>query len=452
MKTRFLNELKYLIRLATPLLAAQLLTTATGVVDTLMAGRYNSNDLAAVAIGNSFWLPLFLLITGLLIATTSMVARYHGASNPKAIKTAVQQSVWLSLSLSGFCVLALLNAGTLLGWMSVSSDFADIAERYLIAISFGFPAMALSSSMRSFTEGMGQTKPYMVGALVAFLANIPLNYGLINGLWGLPELGGEGCGWATSASMWLQALVLWGYTSQAKQYQGIQLFAEWQAPNLSEILKIARLGFPIAFAVFAEVSIFSTIALLLAPLGAVVVAGHQIALTTSHLIFMVPLSLSQAITIRVGYFLGQNQQRLANFVVRVGISSSIGLALITASSILLARDTIIGWYTNDPVVQAGATVLFFWMAIYQIPDQIQISTNASLRAYQDSRIPMVMILLAYWGIAIPVGFILARTTLLVGQPLAAEGFWIGLLLGLSVTAICLSGRLLLVARRPVNNL
>lgn len=450
MKTSYPHELKYLIRLAMPLLAAQLLTTATGVVDTIMAGRYHSSDLAAVAIGNSFWLPLFLLITGLLIGTTSMVARYHGARQPEAIKTVVQQSVWLSLALSGLCIVVLLNAGALLDWMEVSADFAEIAQRYLVAISFGFPAIALASTMRSFTEGMGRTKPYMMGALVAFLANIPLNYGLINGVWGLPELGGEGCGWATAASMWLQALVLWLYTSKSKNYQGIQLFSRWQKPNLAEIIKISRLGFPIAFAVFAEVSIFSTIALLLAPLGAVVVAGHQIALTTSHLIFMLPLSLSQAITIRVGHFLGKGQQRLANFVVAVGISSALCLGLITATSILVMRHTIIGWYTTDAVVQAGAVALFFWMAIYQIPDHIQISANASLRAYQDSRIPMVMILFAYWGIAIPAGFILARTQWL-GEPMAAEGFWIGLLLGLTVTAICLAGRLLLIANRPLKN-
>lgn len=448
MKTSFVHELKHLVQLAMPLLAAHLLTTATGVVDTVMAGRYHSNDLAGVAIGNSFTLPLFLLISGLLIATTSMVARYHGAGQKEAIKTVVQQSVWLSLALSGLCILVLVNAGILLGWMEVNADFTDIAQRYLIAVAFGYPAIAVASSLRAFTEGMGLTRPYMLGALVAFFANIPLNYGLINGLWGFPELGGEGCGWATAASMWLQALILVLFTARPQYYQGISLFSNWKMPNFSEIAKVARLGFPIAFAVFAEVSIFSTIALLLAPMGAIVVAGHQIALTTSHLIFMLPLSLSQAITIRVGYFLGQGEQALANFVVRVGISSAIGLALTTSLSILAFRHLLVGWYTNDTTVEAAAVTLFFWMALYQIPDQIQIAANASLRAYQDTRVPMVMILLAYWGIALPLGFILARTTILV-EPMAAEGFWIGLLVGLTATALFLSARLIRVARRPL---
>ncbi|MBR9911027.1 MAG: MATE family efflux transporter [Gammaproteobacteria bacterium] len=449
MKNRYLVELKQLIRLASPLLAAQLLVTATGVVDTLMAGRYHANDLAAVAIGNSFWLPLHLLISGLLIATTSMVARAHGAEQLQAIKTVVQQSIWLSLALALLCVLVLVNIGGLLEWLAVDSAFAGISEDYLLAIACGFPAIAIYSSLRAFCEGMGRTMPYMIGSLVAFLANIPLNYALIYGAWGLPELGGAGCGWATAASMWLQVAILVILTARSGDYQGIRLFSGWQWPAWQEIKPVARLGVPIALAVFAEVSIFSTIALLLAPLGAVVVAGHQIALTISHLIFMIPLSFSQALTIRVGYFLGRGQQSTANFVVRTGLLTAVALALLTATSILLLRHTLVGWFTTDAAVQAGAVALFVWMALYQIPDHIQIAANAGLRAYQDSRVPMLLILLAYWGVALPLGFVLARTDWW-GVPLAAKGFWIGLLVGLAGSAVLLSARLLWVATRPLS--
>ena len=448
MKPSFFSEFQQLVRLASPLLAAQLLTTGLGAVDTLMAGRYSANDLAGVAIGSSLWLPAYLLISGLLIGTTSMVARFYGAGDRQAIVATVQQSIWLSLAVAAPCMYLLWNIDFVLALLSVEPELAGITKAYLLGVAFGLPGVAIFSSLRSFTEGMGRTKPFMISSLVAFLVNIPLNYGLIYGQWGLPELGGAGCGWATAVSMWLQVAVLCWFTSQSKRYDNIRLFHRWQRPSWHKMRQVARLGFPISLAVFAEVSIFSAIALLLAPMGALVLASHQIALSVSHLIFMLPLSLSQAITIRVGYFLGRQRQDLANFVARTGVLSSCLLALTTMSVILTFRHTIVGWYTTDLEVQAVAAGLFVWMAIYQLPDQIQIASNAALRAYHDTRTPLALILFSYWGVAIPLGVILARTDWW-GQPLAAEGFWIALVVGLSLTAVLLGSRLLRIARRPL---
>lgn len=448
MQYRFVAELKQLIRLASPLLAAQLLATGMGVVDTLMSGRYHANDLAAVAVGSSIWLPLYLLISGLLIATTSMVARYNGSGDHRALVATVQQSVWLALAAAVPCILLLLNVGVVLDWLAVDPAFADIAGDYLAAVALGLPGAAIFNSLRAFTEGMGRTMPYMISSAAAFVLNIPLNYGLIYGNWGLPELGGAGCGWATALCLWVQTALLFWFTSRPAVYDGLRLFHQWQRPHWPTIKRVARLGLPIALAVFAEVSIFSAIALLLAPLGALVVASHQIALSVSHLIFMCPLSLSQAITIRVGYILGRGDQAYANFIARTGVICAGLLAISTMTLILAFRHTIVAWYTPDPEVQAAAAVLFVWMAIYQFPDQIQVASNACLRAYQDSRIPLLLILFSYWGVAIPLGFVLARSDWL-GPPMAAKGFWIGLVAGLSLTAVMLSGRLLRIARRPL---
>ena len=441
-------ELRQLVALAMPLLTAHLLTTGIGAVDTLMAGRYHANDLAAIAVGNSIWLPLSLLISGLLIASTSMVARYHGASEHRDIVATVQQSFWLALAVAVACIVVLLNAHVVLAWIAVDADFAPIVERYLHAIAFGFPAFALLSTQRSFTEAMGKTKPFMMSSLFGFVVNIPLNYALIYGAWGLPELGGEGCGWATAASMWLQCLALFLFTRRHQDYANIRIYHRWQRPDWSYMCRIARLGLPISLAVFAEVSIFSAIALLLAPLGAQVVAGHQIALSVSHLVFMLPLSLSQALTIRVALFLGKGDQSAANFVVRVGLFVALSLALVTSVMIFLGREFLVGLYTLDEAVRQVALVLFFWMALYQLPDQLQISANACLRAYQDTRKPLGLILLSYWGLALPLGYIVARTEWL-GEALAAEGFWIGLLVGLTATAVLLGSRLWHVARQPI---
>jgi len=444
----FFTEIKQLLRLAAPLLAAQLLSTATGVVDTIMSGHYHANDLAAVAVGNSLWLPLFLLVSGMLIATTSMVARFHGAGDKQAIVTTTQQSIWLALIAALVAALALMNVGPVLVWLELEPELVRITDGYLYAVAFGFPAAAIFNGLRGFTEGMGRTKPYMISSLLAFLVNIPLNYALIYGVWGLPEMGGVGCGWATAMSMWIQVLVLGWFTSRSKEYGGISLYSRWQMPQLQEIRKIFALGFPIAIAVFAEVSIFSAIALLLAPLGALVVAGHQVALSVSHMIFMLPLSLSQAITIRVGFFLGRGEQQQANAVARTGIMGAALLSMFTMTMILCFRETIVAWFTSDAEVQLLAASVFVFMAVYQFPDHVQIAANAALRAYHDTRVPLLLILLACWVVALPLGYILARTDWLV-EPIAAQGFWIGLLVGLAITGVLLTLRLYKIASRPM---
>jgi len=413
-----------------------------------MSGHYHANDLAAVAVGNSLWLPLFLLVSGMLIATTSMVARFHGAGDKQAIVTTTQQSIWLALIAALVAALALMNVGPVLVWLELEPELVRITDGYLYAVAFGFPAAAIFNGLRGFTEGMGRTKPYMISSLLAFLVNIPLNYALIYGVWGLPEMGGVGCGWATAMSMWIQVLVLGWFTSRSKEYGGISLYSRWQMPQLQEIRKIFALGFPIAIAVFAEVSIFSAIALLLAPLGALVVAGHQVALSVSHMIFMLPLSLSQAITIRVGFFLGRGEQQQANAVARTGIMGAALLSMFTMTMILCFRETIVAWFTSDAEVQLLAASVFVFMAVYQFPDHVQIAANAALRAYHDTRVPLLLILLACWVVALPLGYILARTDWLV-EPIAAQGFWIGLLVGLAITGVLLTLRLYKIASRPM---
>ncbi len=442
------NELKRLLRLAAPLLAAQLLSTGTGVVDTIMAGHYSADDLAAVAVGNSLWMPAYLLIAGMLIATTSMVARFYGAGDHKSIVTATQQSIWVALLIAVLISVLLANSKPLLVLFGVDGKLLEITHGYIFAIAFAMPAAAIFNGLRGFTEGMGRTKPYMLSSLLAFVLNIPLNYGLIYGAWGLPELGGVGCGWATALSFWIQVLVLMWFTSRSSEYAGVRLYKQWRLPDWLEMRKIAKLGLPISLAVFAEVSIFSFIALLLAPLGASIVAGHQVALTSSHMIFMLPLSFSQALTIQVGHYLGAGQQKLANLVCRTGLISVVGLSLMTMSSILIFRHDIIGLFTDDLEVQVIAASLFVLMAVYQLPDHIQIAANAGLRAYHDTRVPMGFIVASYWGVCLPLGFVLARTDWLV-PAIGAQGFWVALVVGLSLTCILLTRRLYVIASRPL---
>lgn len=449
--SHFIPEARSLIRLALPLLAAQTLTTATGVVDAMMSGQYSSKALAAVAIGNSLWLPVYLLIAGLLIGSTAMVSRFYGAKSKSDIVSTVQQSIWLALFLAVPSMLLLQNSGYLLDLLNVGPEVYNYAEGYLWAFSWGMPAIAIFNGLRAFTEGMGKTRPYMISSLIAFLANIPMNYALIYGHWGAPELGAVGCGWATALSLWLQAILLFLFTRSPDRYDGIQLYRGWQLPQFDWIRRVGRLGWPIALGAFAEVTIFSTIALLIARLDPSVVAGHQVALSSSHLIFMLPLSLAQAVTIRVGNKLGAGDQQDANRTALVGLGCAVILAMITSSFILSLRGVIIGFYTSDAAVVMVAMSLFFWMACYQLPDHLQIVANSTLRAYHDTRIPMTLILLAYWGVCLPLGYSLALTTLFTESPMEAEGFWLALFIGLTVSCVLLLSRLRVIVKRPAKS-
>lgn len=289
---RIRAELKELLTLAAPIMIAQLATTAMGFVDAVMAGRASPHDLAAVALGNSIWIPMFLLMTGTLLATTAKVAQRHGAGDQPGTGPLVRQALWLALligPLSG-AVLWWLSE-PILGLMKVRPELIGPSLLYLKGIALGFPAAALYHVLRCYTNGLGRTRPSMVLGIGGLLLNIPINYALIYGHFGMPKMGGPGCGWATGSVMWFMFLGMLFWVNKASIYRASQLFSRWEWPDRATIGPLVAVGLPIGIAVFAESSIFSMIALLIGGLDENVVAGHQIALNFSALVFMIPYSL-----------------------------------------------------------------------------------------------------------------------------------------------------------------
>ncbi len=204
--------------------------------------------------------------------------------------------------------------------------------------------------------------------------------------------------------------------------------------------QILRLGLPIGASLLVESSIFALIALFLAPLGAVAVAAHQITLNYSSLIFMIPLSLSSAMTIRVGHAVGRGRFDRARLVSHTGLTLTSLIALGTAVCTLLLAGPIAGLYTHDPQLILSVVGLLTLNAIYQLPDALQVGAAASLRGYKDTRVPLLLVVIAYWVISLPLGYTLALTDLW-GAPMGARGFWISLIIGLSIAALLLGSRL-----------
>ncbi len=442
------RELRALLTLALPIMIAQLSHSAMGFVDAVMAGRVSPRDLAAVALGNSIWVPVFLLMTGILLATTPKVAQRFGAGQEGEIGPLVRQALWLALVVGLSAAVILWCAEPVLHLMKVDPELIGPSMIYLYGIASGIPAVALYHVLRCFSDGLGRTRPSMVLGIGGLLLNIPLNYVFIYGHLGMPAMGGPGCGWATALVMWFMFFGMLGWVHWAPVYKASQLFGRFEWPRWEVIQRLLGIGVPIGVAVFAESSIFSVIALLIGGMGAHVVAGHQIALNFSSLVFMIPYALGMAVTVRVGQALGRGEPRDARFVAGVGIGTALAYACLSASLMLWLRASIAQIYTADATVIAVASTLIIFSALFQFSDAIQVTAAGALRGYQDTRATMIMTLFAYWGIGLPVGYALGLSDWL-GEPSGPRGLWQGLIVGLTCAAVMLTIRLTRSSRQRI---
>ena len=417
-----------------------------GFVDTLMAGHYSSTALAAVALGSSIWLPLFLASQGILMATTPLVAHLVGANKTVETPKILHQGIFFTLILSALSVIFLNNCAFIFEWLNVDHTLTQLTLEYMAAISWGFPALLFYQLLRSFIEGHGKTSPSMKIAILGLLCNIPLNYVLIFGKLGLPELGSTGCGWATAIVMWIMLLVATAYITLSSHFREERLLKTLYLPSIRELSAFIKLGLPIGISLLIEVSMFSVIALLLADLGEVVIASHQITLSFTGLIFMLPLSISMALTIRVGQHLGAGQQACARYCAKTGLLITLCIAILSSSSMALFTSEIVALYNPTVEIITIASQLILIAAFFQFSDAIQITCSGVLRGYKDTLIPLLLVFISYWVIGLPSGYILAKTSIIT-EAMGAQGFWIGLLIGLSFGAILLLSRVIKVSRR-----
>ncbi len=439
--SRWQHELKQLLTLMAPILVTQLAQAAYGFVDTIMAGQVSPLDLAAVAIGSGLWLPLFLLISGTVMATTPLVAAAYGAGRYTDVPRIVHQSIWVGLicGVTGMAAMRLLPFSFDL--LHVPAHLQGPTRLYLEGVAWGMPAVAVFCALRFYSEALGRTRPVMVISVLGVLLNIPANDAFIHGKYGLPAMGGAGCGWATALVMFTLMLVLLAWVLLAPSYARYRLFRERPLPDWPRIRHIFALGLPIGIAIFFEVSVFSLVALLVSPLGEQTVAAHQVSMSVTSLLFMVPLSLAISMTIRTGQAFGRHDWPAIRQVRRTGLTLTTAIACISALFIVTFRDSITAVYTTDPDVKAMAAGLLLFAAAYQVFDALQVGAAGCLRGVQDTRSPMVLTLIAYWVIAMPVGYSLGMTTFWTPEPMGARGFWTGLVTGLGAACLLLNWQL-----------
>jgi len=442
---RLLKEAKVTLYLGAPVIASQLLQMSMGFVDTIMSGHLNATALAAVAIGAAVMNPLIVLIIGVLMGLSPIIAQVFGARKFQEIGKNVRQALWLSLFLGIPVFFMLRHMEWLMSLVHVDPHLIPVTQGYLNAISWGIPAIAAYLVLRFFNEAIGATKPGMYFALLGVFFNVTGNYVFMYGKLGFPAMGAVGIGLSSAVVGWIMFIGILIYTATKKSYKRFNLFHNLHLPEWEYMQELLYVGVPNGISTFLEVSMFALVALFIGSLGTDAVAGHQIAINVASITFMIPLGLSTAITVRVGQAIGRGKHHAARFSGFTGIALSASIMACMALLLFVFPYFITSIYTHSHNVQKIAVHLLQFAAIFQISDGLQVSGIGALRGLKDTRIPMIVNIIAYWAIGLTTGYYFGLI-----RHYGPQGFWIGLIAGLTTAAILHNSRFIYLTRRFLN--
>lgn len=446
----FRRESGALMRLAGPIILSQIAQVLMGLLDTVMSGQAGAEQLAVVGLGVALWIPLFVSLMSVVQALSPVIAHHFGAGDHEAVAQDAREGIWLAVW-SGFVpVLLMPFAPRLLTLAGIAPELAERTGVFLWGITLGLPAAMVYRALAFYSASINQTRPIMVLAFVGLAVNGALNWVLIYGHFGLPAMGGAGCGWATGIGMWIALIALAVHTARAPVYKSYYIWQHWKRPSWAAQKRLLRIGLPMGGAALAEVAAFSSIAILVGRFGAVQIGAHQIALNFSALIFMLPMGLSSALSIRVGHALGGGDARQARAIAWTGIGLGLMIAACAIGPIILLRHEVAAVYSSDTAVRAMAANLLLFAAFWQLFDATQVCAMGALRGYKVTLLPMVLMLVAFWGIGIPGGTWLAYRGLTPGHPMQVYGFWVGLVIGLVLVSLSLAVALRRVSDRMLH--
>lgn len=433
--TRFASEVRTTAVLAAPLVAGHVSTGMIGFVDSVIAGHHGTATLASVAVGTAlFWLPMMVPM-GTLMSLPPAVSQLDGAGRRHEIGALFRQALWLAAMLGVLLFGFLTVLVQALEPMGIAPAIRPGAVAFLQGIRWGVPGLTLYLTMRYLSDGLHFTLPTMLLGFGGLLVLLPLGYALTYGVGGLPEMGAGGLGIASALMMWAQALTFALYLSRARRFADLRLFDHFDRPHGPTLRNLLRTGLPIGVTVTMEGGLFIATALLIGRLGEIPAAAHQIAINVAALCFMVPMGVAEATTVRIGHALGRNDGAGLRRAAMAGYTIALATQGLSALVLLTGNEFVVGFYTNDATVAALAASLLLYAAAFQFPDGVQVLSAGALRGLRDTRVPMVLAALAYWGIGMPVGAGLG-----LGLGWGPRGMWIGLICGLSVAAVLLASR------------
>lgn len=441
------HELKRLLLLTTPLYIANLTHMGMGVVDTIVAGQAGPDQLAAVALGVSVCAPVMIALGMVLTIVGPMISRYRGAGCESKVGLLLNNARLVAGILMVVELLALWGGSMVFPYVTDDAVLVERATQYVYFMMWGVPASILLRAAAAHFEGYGQTRPGMLIGLFGLLLNIPLNFILVFG-WGvIPALGGAGCGLATALVHTMMCAMAFGMLLFSRRHQRMarQMWM-WRSPEWGTVKSIFRLGFPLGVASLCEMTFFSSVLLIIAPLGELMVSAQQVAINVSGVIFMLPLSLGIAASIRAAYHVGaRNKKAFDGMLHALFFLAAVLVCLFMVLTILFRRD-IISLYTDNEAVINTAQMLLVFCAIYQIPDALQVMMSGLLRGCHDTDIITWVNISCYWLIGFPLSCILIRTDWIV-PAMGPSGAWMSFIVALTLAAICFTARFIRTRKR-----
>ena len=416
----------------------------TGVADSIMIGWTGAIPLAASALANSFFTVLLFFGIGVSYAMTPLVAEASGSGNDTKIIDTLRHGLVINLTTSLFLLVLVLAGQGVLRHLDQPDEVVDLAIPYLLIITCSIIPTMIFQTFRQFAEGLQRTRMAMVIMIVSNLINIVLNYLLIYGIWIFPEMGLAGAGWATFIARVVMAIWMGAYVYFGKRFTAYRAGFSLGGYSHDLISRMLHIGVPAGAQFIFEAAAFGFSAIMMGWLGATTLAAHQIAINLATVSYMTTSGLGAAATIRVGVFFGQRDPTAMRRAGYTLIGLAVLIMLLWAISFIVGRRFLPGLYINDPAVIAAAVPLMIIAGFFQMSDGMQVVCAGALRGLQDVKVPSLLIFVAYWIIALPLGYLFAF-------PLGygAVGIWAGLLLGLTLTAAAMVWRFRYLSGKPL---
>jgi len=438
-------ELRPTVRLALPLVLAELGWMSMAIVDTVMVGHLpnSATAMGAVSLGSNIFIVLALFGGGLLLGLDTLVAQAFGAGRREDCHRSLINSIYLSIALTPLLAAPVWLLPSLLGSMHVDPQVLALSIPYTKALAVGLLPLLLYFAVRRCLQAMNMVKPVAFALITANIVNALGNWLLVFGHWGAPHLGAVGSGWSTAIARLYMATVLVGYLLWYDHKHRTDLLKTPVEVDLPRIRRLIMLGLPAALQFTLESGVFALVTALIARLGAVPLASHQIALNTVAFTYMVPLGIASAAAVRVGQAIGRGDPQGAGNA--GGTAIFLGAAFMTCAGVglLVFPRWIARMYTPNEAIIHSTIILLAAGAAFQLFDGIQTVATGALRGAGDTRTPMLCHFTAYWVIGLPLG-----AWLCFRRGWGAFGLWAGLSLALILIGIVL----LFVWRKKVRSM
>jgi MATE family multidrug resistance protein len=445
-----------LVHLGWPVLIAQLAVMANSLIDTIMAGRYGTLDLAAVGIGSSIYFSVFVALMGVVLALTPIVAHLYGEGRHADIGEELRQSAWLAAALALVSLAPLAYPDPFLAVARLEPALEAKVRAYLHALAWSVPASLLFRVFYGFSIAISRPRTVMALTLVGLALKVPLNAVYMYGNLGAPELGSTGCAVATAIISWIVCALAWAWCWFEPGYRPFRVFARWSWPDAKALGRILSLGLPIGLTFLIDVTGFTFMALFIARLGALYSAAHQIAANLAALAFMLPLALGNAASVVVGQSLGARQYTRARAAGLAGIALALACAVVVGAGLFLFANEIAALYTGDAALRRVAAGLIAFVAVYHLFDAVQAVAVNVLRGYKRAVVPMLIYAVALWGVGLGGGYVIGLTSvdlawLGLHTPLGAPGFWLAAIASLALASSMVTVYFLRVSRAVAIN-